>query len=103
MEKQPSVYILASRKNGTLYVGVTSKLIQRIWKHKRSVVPGFTQRYGVHDLVWYELHETMVTAIAREKSIKEWRRQWKIELIEKQNPDWRDLYEDICGSRLPPG
>jgi len=92
---RPCVYILASRRNGTLYVGVTSDLIKRVWEHKSDAVEGFTKRYGVHDLVWYEAHETMMSAIAREKAIKEWRRAWKLELIEKTNPEWRDLYKDL--------
>ena len=93
--KTPCVYMLASKRNGTLYVGVTSNLPQRVWQHKNDLVEGFTHRYGVHALVWYEVHETMENAIAREKTIKEWKRQWKIDLIEAMNPEWRDLYEDI--------
>ncbi|HEX6004274.1 MAG TPA: GIY-YIG nuclease family protein [Burkholderiales bacterium] len=93
--KQPCVYILASRPNGTLYVGVTSDLVKRIWEHKNDFVPGFTRRYAVHTLVWYERHEIMDSAITREKAIKEWQRRWKIELIERSNPEWRDLYPDI--------
>ena len=93
--KQPCVYLLASKRNGTLYVGVTSNLIQRAWQHKNNLVEGFTKRYGIHMLVWYETHDTMQTAIAREKAIKEWKRAWKIELIEKANPAWRDLYETL--------
>jgi putative endonuclease len=93
--KQPCVYILASKRNGTLYTGVTSDLVQRVWQHKNGVVEGFTKRYGVHLLVWFEIHETMASAIAREKAIKEWKRAWKIELIEKSNPTWRDLYGEI--------
>jgi putative endonuclease len=95
MSKQPCVYILASGKYGTLYVGVTSDLVKRVWEHKNNVVPGFTKRYGVHDLVWYELHDSMESAIAREKAIKEWKRQWKLELIERQNPEWKDLYPEL--------
>jgi putative endonuclease len=95
MSKQPCVYILASDKNGTLYLGVTSDLIKRVWEHKNNVVPGFTNRYGVHDLVWYELHDSMESAIAREKAIKEWKRQWKLELIERMNPEWKDLYPEL--------
>ncbi|GAB6269806.1 MAG: GIY-YIG nuclease family protein [Smithella sp.] len=95
MIKQPAVYILASAKNGTLYTGVTSDLVKRIWEHKNNLVDGFTKRYGVHDLVWFELHDTMDFAIDREKNIKEWKRAWKLKLIEKDNPDWRDLYIDI--------
>ncbi|MBE3097974.1 MAG: GIY-YIG nuclease family protein [Planctomycetes bacterium] len=91
----PAVYILASRRNGTLYVGVTSNLAKRVWEHKNDVVEGFTKRYGVHRLVWYELHETMDSAIRREKAIKEWRRAWKLELIEQFNPAWEDLYSFI--------
>jgi putative endonuclease len=92
---QPCVYILASRRNGTLYVGVTSNLIKRVWEHKSDVVDGFTKRYGIHMLVWYEVHGEMLPAIAREKAIKEWKRKWKLELIEKMNPNWRDLYQDL--------
>ena len=93
--KQPCVYILASRRNGTLYTGVTSNLIQRIWQHKNDLVEGFTKKYGVHTLVWFEPHETMDAAIGREKAIKEWQRAWKLKLIEASNPQWRDLYEEI--------
>lgn len=93
--KQPCVYLLASKRNGTLYTGVTSDLIQRVWQHKNDVVEGFTKRYQVHTLVWFEVHETMASAIAREKAIKEWKRAWKVELIEKNNPTWRDLYDEI--------
>jgi putative endonuclease len=93
--KQPCVYILASRYHGTLYIGVTSDLIKRVWEHKIDAVDGFTKRYGVHDLVWYELHGSMHEAIAREKAIKEWKRVWKIDLIEKANPQWCDLYSEI--------
>lgn len=76
-------------------VGVTSNLVQRVWQHKSGVIEGFTKRYNVHHLVWFELHETMESAITREKAIKEWKRNWKLELIEKTNSSWRDLYEDI--------
>ena len=93
--KQPCVYMLASRRNGTLYVGVTSDLIKRIWEHKNDLVEGFSKQYGVHSLVWFEQHESMMSAIQREKAIKEWKRQWKLELIEKGNPDWHDLYEHL--------
>ncbi|MCP5241075.1 MAG: GIY-YIG nuclease family protein [Zoogloeaceae bacterium] len=93
--KQPCVYLLASKRNGTLYVGVTSNLAQRIWQHKEGVAEGFTKEHGVKTLVWYEVHESMESAIAREKAIKEWRREWKLSLIEKQNPEWRDLYAEI--------
>ena len=93
--KQPCIYLLASRKNGTLYTGVTSNLVQRIWQHKNDQTDGFTKRYGVHLLVWYEMHDAMESAIAREKAIKEWKRAWKLELIESSNPKWLDLYDEI--------
>ena len=93
--KEPCVYLLASRRNGTLYVGVTSDLVKRVWQHKENLVDGFSKRYGVHRLVWYERHDSMESAIHREKAIKEWKRRWKLELIEKQNPQWRLLYEDL--------
>ncbi|GAB3351538.1 GIY-YIG nuclease family protein [Lysobacter tyrosinilyticus] len=86
MEKQPVVYILASQRNGTLYTGVTSDLLARVWQHKNHQAKGFTDRYRVEMLVWYEPHETMDSAILREKRIKKWRRTWKIELIEAMNP-----------------
>ena len=89
--------MLASKRNGTLYTGVTSDLIRRIWEHKNDLVVGFSKRYGIHMLVWYEQHETMDSAIAREKAIKEWKRKWKLELIEKENPEWKDLYDDLLG------
>ncbi len=95
MEKQPCVYLLANRPYGTLYVGVTSDLVKRIWQHRNNVIEGFTQKYGVHMLVWYEQHATMESAIFREKAIKEWQRQWKIRLIESRNPRWQDLFRDI--------
>ncbi|MCL5061397.1 MAG: GIY-YIG nuclease family protein [Candidatus Thermoplasmatota archaeon] len=93
--KLPCVYILASKRNGTLYCGVTSDLPKRVWQHKNDLVDGFSKRYRVHTLVWYEVHETMENAIAREKAIKEWRRAWKLKIIEDMNPSWRDLYDDI--------
>jgi len=92
---QPCVYFMASKRHGTLYVGVTSNLAQRVWQHKEGMVEGFTSRYHVHMLVWYELHATMESAIAREKALKEWKRAWKVELIEKSNPDWRDLGDEL--------
>ncbi len=95
MTRQPCVYILASRRNGTLYVGVTSNLVKRAWEHRNGFVDGFTQRYGVHDVVWFEQHETMDSAITREKAIKKWKRAWKLRLIEQKNPDWRDLCHDL--------
>ncbi len=93
--KQPAVYILASRYRGTLYVGVTSSLWSRVHDHKNGTTAGFTSRYGLNTLVWYEHHHTMERAIAREKQIKAWRRDWKIELIESMNPHWRDLHDEI--------
>ena len=93
--KQPCVYMLASGRNGTLYVGVTSDLIKRIWQHKENLVEGFTNKYGVHMLVWFEQHETMDSAIAREKAIKKWNRAWKLKTIESMSLVWRDLYPEI--------
>ena len=95
MTKQPAVYILASQPNGTLSVGVTSGLARRVWEHKNDLVDGFTKKYGVHRLVYFEPHVSMVEAIQREKQIKKWRRAWKIELVEKENPEWRDLWPSI--------
>ena len=86
---------MASKRNGTLYVGVTSDLMGRVWQHRENVVAGFTKRHGIHTLVWYEVHETMESAITREKSIKAWKRAWKLELIETSNPSWVDLYESF--------
>lgn len=87
-----AVYILASRRNGTLYVGVTNNLIRRVWEHKQNLTDGFTKKYTVHTLVYYELFSDILHAIAREKEIKKWKRRWKLQLIEKNNPDWKDLY-----------
>jgi len=87
--------MLASQRNGTLYVGVTSNLVQRIWQHKEGMAEGFTKKYGVKLLVWYEQHETMESAITREKALKEWQRAWKMALIEKSNPEWNDLYAGL--------
>ena len=95
MNKQPAVYILASKRNGTLYIGVTSDLVKRIWEHKNNLVDGFTKCYSVHQLVWYELYESMESAIEREKRLKEWKRAWKLDLIENANPCWHDLYHTI--------
>jgi putative endonuclease len=95
--KQPAVYILASHRNGTLYTGVTSDLVQRTWQHREHVVAGFTKQHGVTMLVWYELHGTMDTAILREKQIKAWKRRWKTGLIETKNPYWNDLWAAIAG------
>ena len=95
MEKQPAVYIMAKDRNSTLYVGVTSSLIARTWQHREHVVEGFTKKYDVTRLVWYELHGTMDSAISREKQIKKWLRSWKIALIEERNPYWNDLWSEI--------
>jgi putative endonuclease len=95
MDKSSYVYMLASGLNGTLYVGVTSDLVKRVWQHRESLAEGFTKRYGVKDLVWYELHLDIMEAIRREKQIKKWNRAWKVELIQEMNPGWRDLYADI--------
>ncbi len=97
MGKQFYVYIMASGKHGTLYIGVTSNLIQRIYQHQNNQVEGFTKKYSVHQLVYYETHEEALSAINREKRLKFWKRQWKIELIEKENPDWKDLYPELLG------
>ncbi len=93
--KAPALYILTSQRNGTLYTGVTSDLVKRIWEHKNDRVPGFTKQHQIHQLVYFEQHSTMDNAIAREKQIKKWRRQWKLQLIEEQNPEWNDLYEAL--------
>src|SRR5437588_9043462 len=93
--KQPCIYILASHQRGTLYVGVTSDLIKRIIEHKERIIPGFTKRYEVSLLVWYEMHGTMESAIKREKQIKKWDRSWKVQLVEKTNSDWRDLFDEL--------
>ena len=93
--KNPCVYILASQRNATLYIGVTSDLIQHVWQRKNDLVKGFTMQHKVHALVWYELHGDTYAAITREKQIKEWRRRWKLELIEKANPHWDDLYTEL--------
>jgi putative endonuclease len=90
-----AVYILASRRNGTLYIGVTSNLVTRIWEHKQGFVEGFTREYGVKMLVWYELHDCAESAITREKQLKKWNRDWKTRLIEEKNPYWNDLYSTI--------
>jgi len=89
------VYLLASRRNGTLYCGVTNNLERRTWQHRNGYVAGFTARYGVHRLVWFDIHHDVNEAIAHEKRLKRWRRVWKLELIEKTNPGWRDLYFDL--------
>ena len=92
--KQPCVYILASKRDGTLYVGVTSDLVKRGWEHRTNAVDGFTKKYGVHALVYYELHENMISAITREKQLKKWNRAWKLRLIEERNPEWHDLWQE---------
>ena len=92
---QPCVYILASQRNGTLYVGVSSDLVGRVWQHKSDLVEGFTKKYDVHLLVYFEQSDDMLAAIAREKQLKKWNRAWKIELIEAANPEWRDLWAEI--------
>ncbi len=97
MTKQPAVYILASKRNGTLYIGVTSDLVKRVWQHKEDLAEGFTRKYGVHTLVYYEMHGDMMSAIQREKQMKKWNRAWKIELIEKGNPEWLDLWPGLVG------
>ena len=89
------VYILSSNRNGTLYTGITSNLLKRVYEHKHGLVEGFTKKYNVHNLVWYELHESAESAIMREKQIKKWKRDWKLKLIEKENPEWIDLYKEI--------
>jgi putative endonuclease len=95
MAKRPAVYILASKRNGTLYIGVTSNLQKRGWEHRNDFIDGFTKKYCVHRLVCYELHEDMMSAITREKQMKKWNRAWKVDLIEKQNPSWNDLWEQL--------
>jgi putative endonuclease len=95
IERQPAVYILASKRNGTLYIGVTSNLRKRIWEHKKGLVEGFTKTYRVHTLVYFEMHENMTAAIMREKQLKKWNRPWKLQLIERHNPEWADLWQEI--------
>ena len=95
-EKQPAVYILDSGRNGTLYIGVTSNLVQRAWQHRESASDGFTQRYGVKRLVFYELHGDLEHAITREKRLKKWNRVWKLRLVSERNPEWADLFDEIC-------
>ena len=97
IERQVHVYILASGRHGTLYTGVTSNLVKRIFEHRHDVVAGFTQHYGVHQLVWFEVHDNAESAIAREKQIKRWNRAWKIALIARDNPRWSDRYDEIVG------
>lgn len=96
MTKQPTVYILTSQRNGTLYTGVTGNLVKRIWEHRSGLVEGFTKRYGVYRLVYFEVYVHMTEAIRREKQIKKWNRAWKIDLIERTNPPWHDLWPTIA-------
>ena len=95
MQKQPAVYILANKRNGTLYIGVTSDLPKRAWEHKNDLVEGFSSKYKIHRLVYYEIYGDMMSAITREKQIKKWNRAWKLELIEEENPEWNDLWNEI--------
>ena len=97
MDRQSYVYLLASKPYGTLYIGVTADLVQRVWQHREKVADGFTKQYDVTQLVWFETQDEIMPAIKREKQLKEWKRAWKIALIQKSNPYWRDLYADICG------
>jgi putative endonuclease len=94
--KQFYVYLLCSKRNGTLYTGVTSDLLKRVYEHKNNLVEGFTKKYNVHCLVWYEVHESAESAITREKQIKKWKRAWELKLIEQNNLEWNDLYEKVC-------
>ncbi len=100
MLKQPCVYILANRKNGTLYIGVTSNLVQRIYQHRENLIDGFTKRYNIHKLIWYELHETMESAILQEKRLKTWERAAKIRLVERTNPTWEDLWTTLIDTSM---
>ena len=100
--KQPAVYILASARNGTLYIGVTSDLVKRIWQHRSHSVAGFTETHSVDLLVFYEMHGSMEEAIVREKRLKKWERVWKLRLIEERNPEWSDLWAEIIGSTGSP-
>ena len=108
MERTPCVYMLASGFHGTIYTGVTSQLLGRVWQHREEVMRGFTARYGVKRLVWFEVHHTMESAISREKTLKRWHREWKVKLIEESNPAWHDLAEDfgfdsLIGRKVDPG
>jgi len=94
--KVPTVYIMTNKPYGTLYIGVTSDLIQRVWQHKNKVIKGFTNKYNLNKLIWYEVHETMESAIKKEKLMKYWYREWKINVIEEMNKEWVDLYDSIC-------
>jgi putative endonuclease len=101
MNKQYYVYILANKRNGTLYIGVTSNLVKRIWEHKNKLVDGFTKKYSVKNLVYYEQYSDPTNAIKREKRLKKYKRKWKLELIDKHNPDWKDLYHELISSGFP--
>ena len=103
MNKQPCVYLLSSQRNGALYIGVTSDLIRRVYEHRNELVDGFTKRYRIHDLVWYEVHEIMESAILREKQLKKWSRIAKIRLIEQRNPNWLDLWSDLVSPSMASG
>ena len=108
MERDPAVYIVASGFHGTIYTGVTSDLLKRIYQHREGTLGGFTERYGCKRLVWFEMHGSMEAAIAREKQLKNWRREWKVALIEDANPTWRDLaeefgFEPLVGKEVDPG
>lgn len=96
MDSSFYVYILASHRNGTLYIGVTTDLVKRVYQHKKKMFDGFTKKYSIENLVYFEVHENSNSAIIREKQMKKWRRKWKLNLIEKMNPTWKDLYEEIC-------
>lgn len=96
MKEHFYVYILSSVHNRVLYIGMTSELPKRVWEHKNKVIKGFTAKYNVDRLVYYEVHDNAEAAISRERAMKEWKRAWKVDLIEKENPEWRDLYESIC-------
>ena len=90
------VYIIASRRDGAIYIGVTNDIVRRIYEHRAKAVPGFTSRYNITRLVWFEIYDDPISAISREKELKKWKRSWKVQLIEKDNPQWDDLYESIC-------
>jgi putative endonuclease len=90
------VYILASRKDGAIYVGVTNDIVRRIYEHRRKALPSFTSKYNITRLVWFEIYDDPISAITRDKELKKWRRTWKVQLIEAQNPEWKDVYESIC-------
>lgn len=103
MNKQPCVYMLSSQRNGTLYIGVTSDLIKRVYQHRMEILDGFTKRYAIHTLVWYEVLEMMESAILPEKQLKKWSRIAKIRLIERQNPDWQDLWPELASPSIASG